>query len=374
MLLERHDCESFFRLHQTLMFFVNGRLKVLPDEIATPDHFAALSPATRLKVRDALTANLELIDAFAAENPAHLPDDELDIVRAWRHLVAGKFYLYRELKAHAVFLSTTDPPVAYGVLALSQPFEELLGPYLPVLTDTALLPFKGRIVYDGLLTGYNVSFGPGVRRSLDEAYREAKARQGGVTSLPPSAPATPARTPKAKPRAKVEAKSKAADALADILRLVDDFCREHLNEEYAVLCRRLAEKLGRKRPSPQVSGRPETWACGIVRTIGWVNYLDDRSQTPHVKLTAIDKAFGVGESTGQGKSMLIRRTLKIRPMDPEWTLPSRMDRNPAVWMIRVNGFVLDARYARREIQEEAFRKGLIPYIPERPRPATEDDE
>ncbi len=33
-------------------------------------------------------------------------------------------------------------------------------------------------------------------------------------------------------------------------------------------------------------------------------------------------------------------------------------------MIQVNGFTLDARYLNREIQEEAFRKGLIPYIPE----------
>jgi hypothetical protein len=89
-----------------------------------------------------------------------------------------------------------------------------------------------------------------------------------------------------------------------IAGLVDAFCREHLNAEYANLCRQLTEKLARKRPSPLVSGKANTWACGIVRTIGWVNFLDDRSQKPHMKLTAIDKAFGVGESTSQGKSSL----------------------------------------------------------------------
>src|SRR5204863_5861968 len=136
-----------------------------------------------------------------------------------------------------------------------------------------------------------------------------------------------------------------------IAGLVDAFCREHLNEEYADLSRRLTEKLARKRPSPLVSGKPTTWACGIVRTIGWVNFLDDRSQTPHMKLTAIDKAFGVGESTGQGKSMLIRRMFKIRTFDPTWTLPSRMDNNPLVWMLQVNGFMMDIRHAPREAQE-----------------------
>lgn len=162
-------------------------------------------------------------------------------------------------------------------------------------------------------------------------------------------------------------------AIEEITNLVNAVCREHLNDEYAELCQRLTEKLGRKRPSPLVNGRPNTWACGIVRTIGWVNFLDDRSQKPHMKLTAIDKAFGVGESTGQGKSMLIRKMLKIRPMDPEGSLRSRMDQNPMAWMIQVNGFLVDARFLKREIQEEALRKGLIPYIPERPQPSQDED-
>jgi hypothetical protein len=149
-----------------------------------------------------------------------------------------------------------------------------------------------------------------------------------------------------------------------IVALTDTFCREQLNAEYAALCRRLAEKLARKRPSPLLSGKPATWACGIVRTIGWVNFLDDSSQTPHLKMTAIDKAFGVGESTGQGKSKAIRTLVKMRPFDPEWTLPSRMGQNPMAWMIQVNGVLVDARHMSREIQEEAYRQGLIPYIPD----------
>jgi hypothetical protein len=32
-------------------------------------------------------------------------------------------------------------------------------------------------------------------------------------------------------------------------------------------------------------------------------------------------------------------------------------------MIQVNGLIVDARHLPRDIQEEAYRKGLIPYIP-----------
>ena len=42
------------------------------------------------------------------------------------------------------------------------------------------------------------------------------------------------------------------------------------------------------------------------------------------------------------------------------------------WMIQVNGFLFwTPGSLKREIQEEALRKGLIPYIPERPRPSKE---
>lgn len=358
------------------MFFVNQRLRAIPDDPSTPEQFSSLPPQVRLKVRDAWLNQTDLIDAFVAENPAHFSEDELEIVRSWRQFVTGRFYVIRELKNYTVFLSATDPAIAYGVLALSQPFEELIGPFLPVMVQTVLLPFKDKIIYDGLITSFNISFGGGIRRSLNESFKEAKGRHGIVTALPmsqePTALATI--TPKAKSRPKAAPpKMQTADVEKVITDMIDDFCRSHLNQEYAVLCRRLTEKLARKRPSPLVSGKPNTWACGIVRTIGWVNYLDGGSQKPHMKLTAIDKAFGVGESTGQGKSMLIRRMFKIRPMDPAWSLRSRMDKNPMAWMIQFRGFHVDARILKPEFQEEALRQGLIPYIPERP-PAVHGDE
>jgi hypothetical protein len=59
----------------------------------------------------------------------------------------------------------------------------------------------------------------------------------------------------------------------------------------------------------------------------------------------------------------IRRMLKIHQLDPNWTLPSRLDDNPMVWMLEANDLIIDVRQASRELQEIAFKKGLIPYIP-----------
>ncbi|MGL6097744.1 MAG: DUF6398 domain-containing protein, partial [Fimbriiglobus sp.] len=341
------ELDLFFRLHRTLLFFVNQRLKVIPDKLASPEDFAALSPGVRLKVRDALTANLGLIESFVAENPASLSDDDLDIVRSWRHLVAGKFYVFRELKKYTVFLSTEKQPVAYGVLALSQPFEDLIGPYLPVLTQTVLLPFKGRIVYDGLMSSYNVTFGPGIRRNLNEDFKTAKDRHGIVTSLPVSATPTPAKAPKAKPIPKPPTREEKDESLGVVIGLLDRFCKEHLNEEYAVRCRKLAEKLGRKRPSPLLHGSPNAWASGIVRAVGGVNFLHDKSQTPYMRSTDIDHYLGTSPSSGAAKLAAIRKMFKMHQFDPNWTLPSRLEDNPMVWMLQVNGFMVDVRHAPR---------------------------
>lgn len=363
MLLPPSELELFFRLHRTLLIFVNQRLGLIPDDLSRPEDYPALSLELQVKIRDAFLANTHLIETFVAENPAHLSEDELDIVRSWRHLVCGKFYVLRDLAKYTVFLTMTDPPIAYGVLALSQPFEELIGPNLPVLTQTVLLPFKGKIVYDGLMSRFNVSFGPGFRRTLNESSKEAKARHGIVASLPMSNEPLPPKAQKASPVSKPASREEKDEALGVIIGLIEDFCQRHLNEEYALLCRKMAEKLARKRPSPLLHGSPNAWASGIVRAVGGANFLHDKSQSPYMRSADIDNYIGTSPSGGAVKLAAIRKMLKIHPFDPDWTLPSRLDNNPMVWLIQVNGLMIDARHAPKEVQEIAFKKGLIPYIP-----------
>ena len=148
-----------------------------------------------------------------------------------------------------------------------------------------------------------------------------------------------------------------------ITALTDGFCEAKLNEEYADMCRVMTAKLCRKRPSPLASGRAKNWAAGIVHAIGTVNFVFDRSQTPHIVVPDISDYFGVGKSSPTSKSKVIRDLFNIGLMDPKWTLPSRMDRNPMAWYVMVDGLILDARSLPRHIQEAAYSKGLIPYIP-----------
>lgn len=184
MRLSREDGSLFYKLYPALMFYTNQRLSVINDFASGLDGYLAVPYELRLKVRDALYAHRELIDEFIRENPASLTPDELGIVFGWNNAVVGTFCILRYLKHCTVFLHDASPPKAYDVIALDDPLERLLGSHLPVFTRAVLLPFKGKIIYDGLLLPLGIFLGPGVLKSVNESYREAKAKFGVMSSLP----------------------------------------------------------------------------------------------------------------------------------------------------------------------------------------------
>ncbi|SNS52560.1 ST7 protein [Anaerovirgula multivorans] len=154
------------------------------------------------------------------------------------------------------------------------------------------------------------------------------------------------------------------DKYTEISSFIEGFCDKYLNEEYKFTCLQLCAALCRKRPSPLATGRGKIWACAIVHAVGSVNFLFDPSQIPHMKAGELYHRFEVSNNTASSKSKLIRDMIGMTPFDPEWTLPSKIEDNPLAWMIMVDGLAIDARQAPLEIQEIAFEKGLIPYIPD----------
>ena len=163
-------------------------------------------------------------------------------------------------------------------------------------------------------------------------------------------------------RTTVNIRDEAFKALIQIIELTNAFCSSRLNEEYRELCENLAWAVF-EECLPLEKGRPTGWACGIVHAIGYVNFLHDSNHLPYMTSTQLAEEFGVSQQTMLTKSKIIRDKLDIIQMDPNWCLPSLLDDNLLVWMLDVDGFVIDARTAPLEFQQEAYRLGLIPYIP-----------
>jgi hypothetical protein len=183
MKLSTKDAQLFYGLMWQLQSYVNEQHQILPD-VESVEDYLDLPSADRIQVRDFLWAHPELIDAYVTENPYGLEGEEITIVRKWKRFVTGTFQIFRYLKKHAIFIR--DDGQVYGVLALRDSLEEVLyGRRLPVMAKAVLMPFKGRIVYDGMLSFYNIHFGGGIRRGLNEEYMAAKQNDRIITTLEP---------------------------------------------------------------------------------------------------------------------------------------------------------------------------------------------
>jgi hypothetical protein len=150
----------------------------------------------------------------------------------------------------------------------------------------------------------------------------------------------------------------------EITALTDKFCKEHLDDEYRDLCREMAAVLCIEG-APMGSGKAASWAAGIVYSVGFVNFLtSDPSQPYYMKPDDMARALGVSPATMAAKAKVIRQGLDLNRMDPRWCVRGMLKDNPYVWLVQDRqGMIHDLRQAPREVQEEAYRRGMIPFIP-----------
>ncbi|KAF0107119.1 MAG: hypothetical protein FD146_1960 [Anaerolineaceae bacterium] len=184
MTLSPQDGILYFQLMWKLQFYITQKLGIYKD-ISSPEEYASLPTKKKLKVRNALWEHPELIEAYVNENPNRLGREDLEIIRRWQNFVKSSFFILRHLKKGSIFISKKDE--VYAVHGIQDPLEEIIPSYaLPRMVEAILLPFKGYIIYDGLLSGYNVHFGGGIRSDLKYTYTVAKTKGRIITTLEPN--------------------------------------------------------------------------------------------------------------------------------------------------------------------------------------------
>lgn len=181
MKLNTQEAELFFELTWALQFFVNRKKEIIPDIHSIQD-FKELPQERRFQVREALYESPELIDAYVAQNPDGFDSEKLGIIKQWKDFIYDDFHIERYLKNYAIYIGTKGK--VFAVLALHQDFDEMFPRnYLPMYVKAVLLPFKGRVIYDGFLQSYNIHYGGGMKRSLKEAYMRAKQNEKIIHTL-----------------------------------------------------------------------------------------------------------------------------------------------------------------------------------------------
>ena len=135
-------------------------------------------------------------------------------------------------------------------------------------------------------------------------------------------------------------KQRAQDIQRQLIQMTATFCQQHLDGEYEQLCRKLIEKMARKRAVPFLSGRVEIWAAAIVYALGSINFLFDKSFLPHATPDAICDAFQVSKRTVAQKAKLIRDLFKLGYFDPEFSTERMAKNNPLAGLTMVDGLLV----------------------------------
>ena len=145
--------------------------------------------------------------------------------------------------------------------------------------------------------------------------------------------------------------------------LIHKVCNAHLNMEYYDMSLKLLDQFLFLYADRLERGQAKSWAAAIVYTIGRVNFLFDPNQTPHLSAGELCQKFSISQGTASKKSTELFDLFDLMQFDPEWTLPSLIDNNPFIWMVMIDGFLVDIRTQPRELQVSAYEQGVIPYIP-----------
>lgn len=185
MCLPIAQVDRFYQIWRPMLHFANEEFKLIPI-LPGKGPKDSIDVNLAIKVRDALWKHETVLDKFIATNPAQISPEDLLIAESWKYRRQGQFIIFRVLKKHAIFISQDKRADVFAVKCLYSSFEEMLGPYIPALVDTVLLPFGSEIITDGLLQSYNLLFGSGIRGELKEMYDDAKERGAIITTLLPN--------------------------------------------------------------------------------------------------------------------------------------------------------------------------------------------
>jgi hypothetical protein len=373
MHLSQTEIELFFKLWYALIWGVNQKHNIVSD-LKKPVYYEQADIEAIAEIRGELWENPQWIDEFLRDNDdGEFSEIERGILAGWRkEFVKGKFWVIKHLARYSVLMSSNDPKQLYGVSGITDSIKDVVTAPTPFIIETILLPFKDRIIYDSLIGTFNISFGKGIRDEIKNVYDENRVKIGvieaiGEPPIPMQSPPTRKKPKKPAPPLVDTKGAKVPKAMSarymEIAEIMEDFCDKRLDEEYKEMCLRALQKLCRKRPSPVSSGKARTWACGIVYAIGSNNFIFDKSQPIHMTATEIAEGFGLSKGTAGSKATEVTWLLDLSYFNTEFMLTSHIESNPMIWYLKVNGYVVDIRTMPRGAQEEAFHKGLIPYIP-----------
>ena len=183
MVLDKDEQKVFFGIYLQLIRWVNEEFRFYDDLLNRKQ--TAVDATKGNMVANKLFENPEWIDMYLHKNK-RLSRNDRAILLEWRdYFILDAFCLIKNLKRFSIFMNTKDSQdILYGVVGITQPFSEMFpSKDLPMFLKTVLLPFKGKIISNGMFAISDKPIDSDSKEQIYSLYQKAKDNYGVKTTL-----------------------------------------------------------------------------------------------------------------------------------------------------------------------------------------------
>jgi hypothetical protein len=175
MVLPQDEAISFFKMYLPLLHYAYAT-----KHNVTFLGFKSIEIKEKMKAQNMLFQKPHLLEEYLFEKKLNGRAEE-DIREIKKH-VTSNFIILKNLSKYSVFMDMKNGDKLYGVIGITDELVDIL-PFFPIIIHGVIFPFRKKLVCSGLFCNENVQFGPGIRRDLNEKYKEQKAMYGIALSF-----------------------------------------------------------------------------------------------------------------------------------------------------------------------------------------------
>jgi len=192
--LSMDEVKDYYQLFNKLMVFVQNDYAIKNNkkclnnvfEIQYDETYAAnyglIESKEIIKIIQHLGNHRELVSLFIDKHKSELTDEELEIYKDWTHFLHIRCMIMQTHNNSQIFVWDTKAHKIYLVYGLYDSLASVV-PHYPLLANMNLFPFKGRIVFDGLLLGEPVDYGNNILRMMVGEYTEDIQTNGIILEI-----------------------------------------------------------------------------------------------------------------------------------------------------------------------------------------------
>ena len=167
--LNSKDTDLFYKIYFALLEFTNRKYKVKPNLKIYNQKQIDPTNIIDIIVKFWLEKDI-IIKEFIKNNPYKFNNEELKITSEFKKGIYSMYIIVKFEKEYTAFMMNDK---IYMVKGLTDNLDNIISyKELPVVTVTAIIPFKGYLVYDSILQNYSINMGPNFKQIIERDYNK----------------------------------------------------------------------------------------------------------------------------------------------------------------------------------------------------------